>query len=155
MPSVCNDPVTGSQALGSSHRLGQCGLLWTALPSLGIGSVAVLLILLHLLMVDSDDFNVVTLLIQPPSMQSHSGDNMVQTYSRILHSVRTLYGQMAEGEFARSYMHPDDRYISMLRQCPSVAPAVHLIAPLAVLPIYDDIFFLFTRISQGSELSDR
>ena len=56
-----------------------------------------LLILLLLLMVDSDDLNVVTLLIQPPSMQSHSRDNMVRTYSRIIHGVRTLYGQMAEG----------------------------------------------------------
>ena len=77
VPSVCNEPVTGSQALGSSHRLGRCGLSWTALPSLGIGSAAVLLIFLPLLMVDSDDLNVVTLLIQPPSMQSHSRDNMV------------------------------------------------------------------------------
>ena len=56
-----------------------------------------LLILLLLLMVDSDDLNVVTLLIKPPSMPSHSRDNMVRTYSRILHGVRTLYGQMAEG----------------------------------------------------------
>ena len=87
----------GSQALGSSHRLGRCCLWWTALPSHGIGSAAVLLILLLLLMVDSDDSNVVTLLIQPPSMQSHSIDNVVRTYSWILHGVRTLYGQMAEG----------------------------------------------------------
>ena len=63
VPSVCN---------------GRCCLCWTALPSHGIGSVAVLLILLLLLMVDSDDLNVVTLLlIQPPSMQSNSMDNMV------------------------------------------------------------------------------
>ena len=54
------------------------------------------LILLLLLMVDSDDSNVVTLLIQPPSMQSHSIDNMIRPYSWILHGVRTLYGQMAE-----------------------------------------------------------
>ena len=97
VPSVCNEPVTGSQALGSSHRLGRCCLWWTTLPSHGIGSAAVLLILLLLLMVDSDDSNVVTLLIQPPSMQSHSIDNMVRTYSWILHGVRTLYGQMVEG----------------------------------------------------------
>ena len=57
-----------------------------------------LLILLLLLMVDSDDLNVVTLLlIQLPSMQSHSMDNMVRTYSWILHGVRTLYVQMVEG----------------------------------------------------------
>ena len=47
-------------------------------------------------MVDSDDLNVVTLLFLPPRMQSHSGDNMVRTYSRILHNVRMLYGQMVE-----------------------------------------------------------
>ena len=76
VPSVCNKPVTGSQALGSSHRLGRCCLWWTALPSHGIGSMAVSLILL-LLMVDSDDSNVVTLLIQPPSMQSHIIANMI------------------------------------------------------------------------------
>ena len=97
MPSVCNEPVTGSQALGSSHRLGRCCLWWTALPSHGIGSSAVSLILLFLLMMDSDDTNVVTLLIQPPSMQPHSIDNMIRPYSWILHGVRTLYGQMAEG----------------------------------------------------------
>ena len=78
VPSVCNVPVTGSQALGSSHRLGRCCLWWTALPSHGIGSAAVSLILLLLLMVDSDDSNVVTLLIQPPSMQLHSIDNMIR-----------------------------------------------------------------------------
>ena len=52
--------------------------------------------LLLLLMVDSDDSNVVTLLIQPPSMQSRSIDNMIRPYSWILHGVRTLYDQMAE-----------------------------------------------------------
>ena len=92
--SVCNEPVTGSQALGSSHRLGRCCLWWTALPSHGMGSAAVSLTLL--LMVDSDDSNVVTLLIHPPSMQSRSGDNMIRPYSWILHGVRTLYGQMAK-----------------------------------------------------------
>ena len=109
VPSVCNEPVTGSQALGSSHRLGRCGLSWTAIPPLGIGSAAVLLILLHPLMIDSDDLNVVTLLIQPPSMQSHSGDNMVRTYSRILHNVRMLYGQMAE---VNSYILACNKMIS-------------------------------------------
>ena len=54
------------------------------------------LILFILLIVDSDDSNVVTLLIQSPSMQSRSGDNMIRPYSWILHGVRTLYGQMAE-----------------------------------------------------------
>ena len=34
MPSVCNEPVTGSQAHGSSQRLGRCDLLWSAIPSL-------------------------------------------------------------------------------------------------------------------------
>ena len=96
VPSVCNEPVTGSQALGSSHRLGRCCLWWAALPSHGIGSAEVTLILLLLLMVDSDDSNVVTLLIQPPSMQLRSGDNMIRPYSWILHCVRTLYGQMAK-----------------------------------------------------------
>ena len=96
VPSVCNEPVTGSQAHGSSHRLERCDLLWSAIPSLGMGSATVLLILLHPLMVDSDDLNVVTLLFLPPIMQSHSGDNMVRTYSRILHNVRMLYGQMVE-----------------------------------------------------------
>ena len=114
--SVCNEPVTGSHALGLSHKLGRCCLWWTVLPSHGIGSEEVTLILLLLLMVGSDDSNVVTLLIQAPSMQSRSGDNMIQPYSWILHGVRTLYGQMAESEFARSYMHQDDRCISMLRQ---------------------------------------
>ena len=70
MPSVCNEPVTGSQALGSSQRLERCCLWWAALPSHGIGSAEVTLILLLLLMVDSDDSNVVTRLIQSPSMQS-------------------------------------------------------------------------------------
>ena len=65
--------VRGLQALGSSHRLGRCCLWWAALPSHGIGSAEVTLILLLLLMVDSDDSNVV----QPPSMQSRSGDNMI------------------------------------------------------------------------------
>ena len=121
VPSVCNEPVTGSQAHGSSHRLGRCDLLWSAIPSLGIGSATVLLIILHPLMVDSDDLNVVTLLIQPPSMQSHSGDNMVRTYSRILHNVKMLYGQMAEVNSysiieVYSCMQQDDQYIIMLRQ---------------------------------------
>ena len=96
VPSVCNAPVTRSQALGSSHRLRRCCLWWTALPSHGIGSAAVSLFLLLLLMVDSDDSNEVTLLIQPPSMQSRSIDNMIRPYSWILHGVRMLYGQMAE-----------------------------------------------------------
>ena len=96
VPSVCNEPVTGSQALGSSHRLGRCCLWWAAFPSHGIGSAEVTLIILLLLMVDSDDSNVVTLLIQPPSMQSRSGDNMIQPYSWILHGVRTLYGHTTE-----------------------------------------------------------
>ena len=93
MDCVCNEPVTGSQALGSSHRLGRCCLWWAVLPSHGIGSAAVTLILLILLMVDSDDddSNVVTLLSQPPSMQLRSGDNMIRPYSWILHGVRTLY----------------------------------------------------------------
>ena len=77
VPSVCNEPVTGSQAHGSSHRLGRCDLVWSAIPSLGMGSATVLLILLHPLMVDSDDLNVVTLLFLPPRMQSRSGDNMI------------------------------------------------------------------------------
>ena len=97
VPSVCNEPVTGSHALGSSHRLGRCCLWWTALPSHGIGSAAVSLILLLLLMVDSDVSNVVTPLFQPPSMQSHSIANTIRAYSWIIHGVRTLYGQMAEG----------------------------------------------------------
>ena len=96
VPSVCNEPVTGSQALGSSQRLEQCCLWWAALPSHGIGSAEVTLILLLLLMVDSDDPNVVRLLIQPPSMQSRCEDSMIRPYSWILHGVRTLYGQMAE-----------------------------------------------------------
>ena len=41
VPSVCNEPVTGSQALGSPHRLRRCCLWWTALPSHGTGSAAV------------------------------------------------------------------------------------------------------------------
>ena len=97
VPSVCNEPLTGSHALGSSHRLGQCCLWWTALPSHGIGSAAVSLILLLLLTVDSDDSNVVTLLFQPPSIQSHSIANTIRADSWILLSLRTLYGQMAEG----------------------------------------------------------
>ena len=96
MPSVCNEPVTGSQALGSSQRLERFCLWWAALPSRGIGTADVTLILLLLLMVDSDDRNVLTLLIQPTSMQSRSGDSMIRPYSWILHGVRTLYGQMAE-----------------------------------------------------------
>ena len=54
------------------------------------------LILLLLLTVGSDESNVVTLLIQPPSMHSRSGENMIRPYSWILHCVRTLYDQMAE-----------------------------------------------------------
>ena len=96
VPSVCNEPVTGSQAHGSSHRLGRCDLVWSAIPSLGMGSATVLLILLHPLMVDSDDLKIVTLLFLPPRMQSRSGDNMIQPYSWILHVVRTLHDQMAE-----------------------------------------------------------
>ena len=45
---------------------------------------------------DSDDSNEVTLLIQPPSMQSRSIDNIIRPYSWILHGVRTMYGQMVE-----------------------------------------------------------
>ena len=107
-----------------------------------------LLILLLLLMVDSDDLNVVTLLIQPPSMQPHSMDNMVRTYSWILHGVRTLDGQMAEGN------SPDLTCIQMIGTSVCYV-SVLTIASLAVLPTDDEIFFLFTRISQGSELSDR
>ena len=77
VPSVCNEPVTGSHALGSPQRFERCCLWWAALPSHGIGCAEVTLILLLILMVDSDDSNVVTLLIQPPSMQSRSGDNMI------------------------------------------------------------------------------
>ena len=98
VPSVCNEPVTGSQALGSSHRLGRCCLWWTALPSHGIGSASVSLILLLLLTVDSDDWNEVTLLFQPTCIQSYSIANMIRAYSGIIHGVRTLYGQMAEGD---------------------------------------------------------
>ena len=96
VPSVCNEPVTGTQAHGSSHRLGRCDLVWSAIPSLGMGSATVLLILLHPLMVDSDDLKVVTLLFLSPIMQSQSGDNMIRPFSWILHVVGTLYGQMAE-----------------------------------------------------------
>ena len=42
-------------------------------------------------------------------MQSHSGDNMVRTYSRILHNVRMLYGQMAE---VNSYIIACNKMIS-------------------------------------------
>ena len=94
--SVCNEPVTGSQAHGSSHRLGRCDFVWSAIPSLGMGGATVLLIILHPLMVDSADLKVVTLLFLPPRMQSRSGDNMIRPFSWILHVVRTLYGQMAE-----------------------------------------------------------
>ena len=54
------------------------------------------LILLLLLTVGSDESNVVTLLIEPPSMHSRSGEDMIRPYSWILHCVRTLYDQMAE-----------------------------------------------------------
>ena len=98
VPSVCNEPVTGSQANGSSHRLGRCDLVWSAIPSLGMGGggATVLLILLHPLMVDGDDSKIVTLLFLPPRMQLRSGDNMIRSFSWILHAVRTLYDQMAE-----------------------------------------------------------
>ena len=43
----------------------------------------------------------------------------------------------------------------MLRQCPSVSSAVRRIAQLAAPPTVVDILLFFTRISQGSELSDR
>ena len=98
MPSVCNKPVTGSQALRSSHRLGRCCLWWTALPPHGIGSVSVSLIILLLLTVDSDDWNEVTLLFQPTCIQSYNIADMIRAYSGILHGIRTLYGQMAEGD---------------------------------------------------------
>ena len=74
VPSVCKEPVTGSHALGSSQRPGRCCLWWAVLPSHGIGSAEVPLILLLLLMVGSDESNVVTLWIQPPSMHSRSGE---------------------------------------------------------------------------------
>ena len=54
------------------------------------------LILLLLLMVDSDDWNEVTLLFQPTCIQSYSIANTIRAYSGILHGIRTLYGQMAE-----------------------------------------------------------
>ena len=73
-----------------------------------------LLILLLLLMVDSDDLNVVTLLIQPPSMQSHSMDNMVRTYFWILHGVRTLDGQIAGGNTCIQMIGTSVCYISVL-----------------------------------------
>ena len=88
VPSVCNEPVTGSQALGSSHRLGRCCLWWTALPSHGIGSASVSLILLLLLTVDSDDWNEVTLLFQSTCIQSYNIADMIRAYSGILHGVR-------------------------------------------------------------------
>ena len=93
MPSVCNEPVTGSHALGSSHRLGRCCLGWTSLPSHGIGSTSVSLILLLLLMVDSDDLNEVTLLFQPTCIQLYSIANTIRAYSGILHGVRTLMAE--------------------------------------------------------------
>ena len=55
------------------------------------------LILLLLLMVDSDDLNEVTLLFQPTCIQSYRIANTIRAYSGILHGVRTLYDQMAEG----------------------------------------------------------
>ena len=159
VPSVCNEPVTGSQALESSHRFGRCCLWWTALPSHGIWSAGVLLFLLLLLMVDSDDLNVFTLLIQPPSMppsmQSHSMDNMVRTYSWILHGVRTLYVQMAEGN------SPDLTCIQMIVTSVCYVSVLLLLQQFIrsrrslFFPTDDDIFFLLTRISQRSEHSDR
>ena len=56
------------------------------------------LILLLLLTVDSDDLTEVTLLFQPTCIQSYSIANTIRAYSGILHGVRTLYGQMAEGD---------------------------------------------------------
>ena len=103
-------------------------------------------------MVDSDDPNVVTLLIQPPSMQLRSGDSMIRSYSWILHGVRTLYGQMAEVN------SPDLTFINMISTsvcCTSFFLIIEQIASLAILPTDADIFLLFARISQGSELSDR
>ena len=96
VPSVCNEPVTGSHAFGSSRRLGRCCLWWAALPSHGIGSAEVPLILLLLLAVGSDELHEVTLLNQPAGMKSRSGENMTRSYSWIIHCVSTLYGQMAE-----------------------------------------------------------
>ena len=55
------------------------------------------LILLLLLMVDNDDLNEVTLLFQPTCIQSYSIANTIRAYSGIIHGVRTLYGQMTEG----------------------------------------------------------
>ena len=156
VPSVCKEPVTGSHALGSSHRLGRCCLWWTALPSHGIGSASVSLILLFLLMVDSDDLNKVTLLFQPTCIQSYSIANMIRAYSGILHGVRTLYGQMAEGNSpVLTCIRMIGASVSMLRQGPSVSSAVRRITPIAIPPTVADIILFFTRISQGSELSDR
>ena len=150
VPSVCNEPVTGSQAHGSSHRLGRCDLLWSAIPSLGIGSATVLLILLHPLMVDSDDLNVVTLLFLPPRMRAHSGDNMVRTYSRILHNVRMLYGQMVE---VNSYILACIHMIST-----SLCYIVFFLLIEQSIRSRHSLFFiclLFTYNYQGSDLSDR
>ena len=69
-----SDGVTSSRIV---HRLGRCCLWWTALPSHGIGSASVSLILLLLLTVDSDDWNEVTLLFQPTCIQSCSIANMI------------------------------------------------------------------------------
>ena len=66
------------------------------------------LILLLLLTVGSDESNVVTLLIQPLSMHSRSGEHITRPYSWILHCVRTLYDQMAEVN------SPDNTCIKMI-----------------------------------------
>ena len=81
---------------------------------------------------------------------------MIQPYSWILHCVRTLYDQMAEVN------SPDNTCIKMIGTSVCYVsfflllnPAVHQIAPLAILLTDANIFLLFTRISQGSEVSDR
>ena len=110
-----------------------------------------LLILLQPLMVDSDDSNVVTLLFLLPRMRAHSGDNMVRTYSRILHNVRMLYGQMVE---VNSYILACIKMIST-----SVCYVVFFLLMEQFIRSRRSLFFqlmlTFAYCSQGSDLSDR
>ena len=95
-PSVCNQPVTGSLAFGSSQRLGRCCLWLAALPSHWIGSTEVPLRLHLLLAVSSREPHKVALLSQLTGMHLWIGASIIWSYPWIFHCVCTLYGQMAE-----------------------------------------------------------
>ena len=106
-----------------------------------------ILILLLLLMVDSDDLNVGTLLIQSPSMQLRSGDNMIRPYSWILHGVRTLYGQTIQRADQEFRQRPVQRDWSEMKcfSCGVNSPVLTCIKMIGTSVCYVSFFLLIEQ----------